>query len=263
MILTKDNRAPISPTSAVTAHDPVDELPLPYIEMDANGIVTRVNRATLALHPSEHGELVGNKAWDFMLAREKETSHNSYLALMESGNEPAPVYRTLYDRTGKYRIYELHRKLMRDGEGRPSGIRMICVDVTESKKDLEEEHRARMWLEGVIASLSDAVIVTDTLGFIHTVNPAAEELLGWTAEELTGRVIEDRMPLRFDSSSAEGSDPPGYRMTLEQRFKGVAIAMNRDREEIKVEIGTSPIWDKESGTTIGVVSVLRRVRDAG
>jgi hypothetical protein len=52
-------------------------------------------------------------------------------------------------------------------------------------------------------------------------------------------------------------------MTLEQRFKGVAIAMNRDREEIKVEIGTSPIWDKESGTTIGVVSVLRRVRDAG
>jgi PAS domain S-box-containing protein len=106
------------------------------------------------------------------------------------------------------------------------------------------------------------VIVTDTLGFIHTVNPAAEELLGWTAEELTGRVIEDRMPLRFDSSSVEGSDPPGYRRSLEQRFKGVAMAMNRDRKEIKVEIGTSPIWDKEKGTTIGVVSVLRKVRDA-
>jgi hypothetical protein len=29
-----------------------------------------------------------------------------------------------------------------------------------------------------------------------------------------------------------------------------------------VEIGTSPIWDKEKGTTIGVVSVLRKVRDA-
>ena len=238
-------------------------LPLPYIEMDANGIITRVNRATLALHPSENGGLVGNKAWDFMLAGEKEPSQAAYLSLMKSGDEPAPVYRTLYDRSGKYRIYELHRKLMRDGEGRPAGVRMVCVDVTESKKALEEEHRARLWLESVIASLSDAVIVTDALGFIRTVNPAAEELLGWKAEELIGRVIEERIPLLAFSSAEEAGNPAGYRTTLEQRCKGVATALNRDCEEIRLEIGTSPIWDKENGSTIGVVSVLRRVREAG
>jgi PAS domain S-box-containing protein len=257
-----DNDAPMPPAAAEAAQDPADELPLPYIEMDANGTIIRVNRATLALHPSESGDLVGNKAWDFMLAGEKKPSCAAYLSLMESGDDPAAVYRTLYDRSGKYRIYQLHRKLKRDEEGRPAGIRMVCVDVTESKKELEEEHRARLWLESVIASLADAVIVTDTLGFIRTVNPAAEELLGWRAEELIGRVVEERVPLRFDSSSAAGGNPPGYRRFLEQRFKGAAMAMNRNREEIEVELGTSPIWDKENGSTIGVVSVLRRVRDA-
>jgi PAS domain S-box-containing protein len=259
----KDNPALMPATAQETAQDPADELPLPYIEMDVNGVIIRANRATLALHPSEHGELIGNKAWDFMLAGEKEPSYTAYLSLMESGDDPAPVYRTLYDRSGKYRIYELHRKLIRDREGRPAGIRMVCVDVTESKKALEEEHRARLWLESVIASLADAVIVTDTLGFIRTVNAAAEELLGWKAEELIGRVIEERVQLRFDSSPASGNNPPGHRKTLEERFNGMALAINRDREEIKVEVGTSPIRDKENGSIIGVVSVLRKVRDAG
>lgn len=263
MSLTKNNPAPISPASAETMQDLADELPLPYVEMDVNGIVTRVNRATLALHPSEQGKLIGNKAWDFMLAGEKEPSHAAYLSLMESGDDPAPVCRTLYDRTGKYRIYELHRKLMSDREGRPSGIRMVFVNVTESKIALEEERQARHWLESVIASLSNAVIVTDTLGFIRTVNPAAEELLGWKAEELIGRVIEERVPIRYDSSSAQGNNPPGHRRTLEERFKGLASVINRDSEEIKVEVGTSPICDKENGSIIGIVSVLHRVRDAG
>ncbi len=259
----RDNPVPVPPEYAEATQDPIDELPLPYIEMDANGIITRANRATLALHPRENGELIGNRAWDFMLAGEKEPSCAAYLSLMESGDDPAPVCRMLYDRSGKYRIYELHRKLIRNAEGRPSGVRMVFVNVTDSRKTLEDERHARQWLESVIASLSDAVIVTDTLGFIRTVNPAAEELLGWKREEFIGKVIEERVPLRFDSSSAQGSNPPGHRGALEKRFRGLALVINRDCEEIEVELGTSPIWDPENGSVIGVVSVLRRLRSAG
>jgi hypothetical protein len=39
--------------------------------------------------------------------------------------------------------------------------------------------------------------------------------------------------------------------------------LDRARHELRVEISTSPIVDKERSFTIGVTSVLRRVEEAG
>lgn len=58
-----ENPAPMPLAAADAAQDAIDELPLPYIEMDAAGIITRANRAALALYPREHGELIGRMAW--------------------------------------------------------------------------------------------------------------------------------------------------------------------------------------------------------
>jgi len=58
----------------------------------------------------------------------------------------------------------MHRSLMRDSDGRPVGMRMVCLDVTEARKELEEAQRVRKWLESIMESVSDAVIVTDALG---------------------------------------------------------------------------------------------------
>ena len=58
---------------------------------------------------------------------------------------------------------------------------MVCVDVTETARALDEARRAQHWLENAMASLAEAVILTDILGVIQSVNPAAEELSGWSA----------------------------------------------------------------------------------
>ena len=52
-------------------------------------------------------------------------------------------------------------------------------------------------------------------------------------------------------------------MALESRTKGIATLLDRERRELRVEISTSPIIDKESGFTTGVVTLLRRVEEAG
>jgi PAS domain S-box-containing protein len=246
-----------SPADAET--DAIDGLPLPYIEMDAKGIITRANRATLALHPLEHGTLVGTMAWDLMATDEKEPSCAAYLSFMEPGPEPGqdppPVLRSLYTRGGEFRICELHRNLMRDSQGRPIGMRMMLVDVTQAKKDLEEAHRVRNWLESIVESAADALIVTDALGFIRVVNPAAEQLFGWKANELIGRVIEKGLPL-LNYASEKGTEL-SFTMGLAGPCKGIATILGRERREVRVEIVTSPIVDKSTGYTTGVVSVLR------
>jgi PAS domain S-box-containing protein len=243
--------------AAYAAQDAIDELSLPYIEMDAAGIITRANRATLALYPLEQGELIGRSAWDLMATEEKEPSCAAYLSLMESGKGPLPVLRSIYDRSGEFRIYEMHRSLIRDAEERPAGMRMVCVDVTEAKEALEESHRTRLWLESILESLADAILVTDALGFIRLVNPAAEALLGWKAEELIGKAIEKGLPLL--KSVSDGTKTLDFTLALEGHCKALVSILDRERRELRVEIATSPILDKESGFTTGMVSVLRRV----
>ncbi len=238
------------------ASDAIDELPLPYIEMDAYGIITRANRATMTLHPPERGELVGRMAWELMATDEKDRSFAAYVSLMESGEQPATEYRSLYDRTGEFRAYQMHRTLIRDAEGRPAGMRMIFVNDTETKRALDEARRARMWLESVIASVSEAIIVTDALGYIRSANPEAEALFGWKEAELAGNLIDQRLPiLTYTSGEATSLT---FTMALEERRRGIATVLGRDGRHVTVEISTSPIFCEESGVTTGVVALLRK-----
>ncbi len=248
--------APISCTS-VPNSSILDELPLPYIEIDSHGVITRANRATLDLHPLDRGQLIGKIAWDLMAADEKDQSFAAYCSSLESGEEPGVVRRSLCDRSGQFRTYEMHRKLVRDPEGRPTGMRMMCVDVSDAKKDLEEARAAHLLLKSVLDSICEAVIVTDAVGFIRSANPAAEKLLGFKAGDLAGMSIEEGLPIvaclparRFESA---------FTSWLERPMKGFATILDRERRELHIAIGASPIQDKESGSTIGAVILVHQV----
>jgi PAS domain S-box-containing protein len=246
-----------------SALDIIEELPVSYIELDAKGLVIRANRVARSLYPHEHGKFIGKILWDFMPAAEKESSRAAFFKIMESAEIPPPARRTIYTSGGDFRTFELHRSLMLDAEGRPAGIRMISFDVTETEAAHEEASQARQWLESVLESVADAVIVTDALGFVRTINPAAEQLLGWQAEELIGQVIEKGMPvLSYTPSSAE-QKLLTHRIAVERRTKGVATVLDRDRRQLRVEISTSPIVDKVNGFTTGVVNLLRALDEAG
>lgn len=238
----------------------IDGLPLAYIEMDAWGTITRANRATLELHPQEHGDLIGKIAWDMMATDEKEPACAAYLSHMETGEEPRPVRRSLYTREGEFRSYDMYRSLIHDEEGRPAGMRILSVDVTEAKRELEEARRARALLESAMESFADGVVVIDALGFIHTANPAAERLFGWKCGELAGKVIEQALPL-VNWVSCDQRELT-FTMALEGHCRGIATFLSRDGREVRVELTTSPILGKETGYIEGVVSTLRRVEDA-
>jgi len=237
--------------------DPFDELPVAYVEIDAKGTITRVNRLIRSLHSKDCGELIGKKAWELMPIEEQEQSCAAIMTAMETGQDPPVARRSIFTSSGAFLVHELHRNLIRDAQGHPVGMRVVTVDVSEAHKAQEEAERARQWLQNVLASMAEAVIVTDALGFIRTVNTAAEGLFGWKAAELIGKTIEKVLPvLKFVS---EGKAHLDFTMALESRTRGLATMLDRERREVKVEIGTSPVLDAESGFTAGVVSVMRRV----
>jgi PAS domain S-box-containing protein len=248
-----------SPVTAYTLNA-LDELPVPYIQMDMHGIITHANRATLALHPPERGSLIGRMAWELMATDEKDPSCAAYFLLMETGEDPPVVYRSLYDRSGHFRTYQMHRSLIRDAQGKPAGMHLICWDVTESTSALEEARSKSRRLESLFESVPEAILVTDTVGFITSVNSAAEELLGWKASQLNGELIEKGLPVLSYSPVEPLPDGEEFNhfTTLAVRTRGIAKILDGTGKELEVEISTSPMIDSDNNTTIGVVGVLRK-----
>jgi PAS domain S-box-containing protein len=239
----------------------IDHLPLPYVEMDARGIITRANRATLALHHPEQGELIGKSAWDLLAIDEKTRSTAAFLSLMATGEEPPVICRSIFDCSGRFRAYEIHRSMIRKSGGRPVGMRMIFMDVTERKNALEEAQRACQWLENAVRSVTEAVVLTDVLGLVLSANPAAEALLGFTIRELEGKVIEEAVPI-LEYRSLDGA-VLDRRAAIEKSCKGIATLLLPSGSKLNVEISTSPILNKSNGSVSGVAAILRRVESFG
>ena len=234
-----------------------DELSVGYAELDTSGAVTYANRTTLASYPAAHGSLIGKTTWALMPVPEQERACAAYFLLMETGEEPPVVKRCFFTSAGEFRVYELHRSLMRNAEGRPTGMRVVSLDITEKEKALEAATAKSQWLESLLGSFPEAVIASDALGFIRYANAAAAALLGWTTQELVGNTFVSRVPiLSYQSAEHETFEA---RVVLDQPSKGVATILDREGKELRVEIQTSPLVHGEMGLTAGVVSLLRKL----
>lgn len=239
--------------------DPVDLIPIAYFELNAKAEFVRVNQAACRVVQMDRQTVLGKTIWEFLVPDEVEAVRADFLHALQSDKELAPVRRTLRTARGRFRTYEAFRSVIRDAQETVVGIRYVAVDITDSLVAHSEAHRSRLWLESVLESVGDAVIVTDSLGFVRFVNPAAEALSGWKAEELFGKVVEKGLPL-LSYKSAEGT-PLNHRAQIERQCKGVATVLTRERKELRVEISTSPVIDKDNGFTIGVVTVIREFKD--
>jgi PAS domain S-box-containing protein len=235
----------------------IDELPLPYVEVDVHGVVIRANRAALALHHPDQGELVGKSGWELMALDEKVFSHDAFSAQMQYGMEPPVIIRNIFDRSGGFRTYQMHRSFIRDAVGNPAGMSMVLVDITDPIKQLDEMQHSLQWYENAIGSLADAVVLTDPLGFVRTVNRAAEKLFRSTAQELAGKIIEEAIPiLAYEALEGPMLD---RRTAIERHCKGIATLFTREHQEMKVEISTAPIVGETNGSIVGVAALLRKL----
>lgn len=238
----------------------IDELPLPYLEIDAHGLITRANRAAIALHHSGQGSLIGKLAWDMLAGDERDCSHAEFAAQVKTAGEPPVITRNIFDRSGKFRTYQLHRSLIRDAHGSPIGMRMIGVDVTETAQALSDALRTCQWLQSAMESLTEAVFLVDALGVIRSINTAAEKLSGFTADELTGKTIEEVSPL-VHYEPLDGI-PFSHLAAIERPCRGIATLLSRDCQQVRVEMSTSPIIDNVSGSVTGIVAILRPIDQA-
>ena len=122
----------------------------------------------------------------------------------------------------------------------------------------DRAHAQREEMAVTLASIGDAVIVTDRAGRVTFMNGAAEHLTGWRVAEARGSELSTIFGI-VDEDTRAPIESPAARVLRENRVAalpaGVLLA-RRSGDERSIAGGADPIHDR-AGHTVGVILVFR------
>ena len=110
---------------------------------------------------------------------------------------------------------------------------------------------AALHLASIVQSSEDAIISKDLDGIIMSWNPAAEQLYGYTADEMIGRPISMLFPQNRPDELSGIMD----RVRRGERIKHFETTrIRKDGSTVEVSISLSPVHD-ERGQIVGVAGI--------
>lgn len=129
--------------------------------------------------------------------------------------------------------------------------------VLQQQAEAAERLQRERW-ETTLASIGDAVIVTDKASQVTFLNDVAQRLLGWSREEALGQSLLRIFPI-INEVTRQPVESPVNKVLREGAVIGLAnhtLLRRRDGTEIVIDDSAAPIRDAH-GTLQGVVLVFR------
>jgi PAS domain S-box-containing protein len=130
------------------------------------------------------------------------------------------------------------------------------------EKYLSELSAEKEKLFVTLLSIGDAVIVTDEKGRVILMNKIAEDMTGFSFEEVKERPVKEFLKFVSELTGEEVSDPVSV-VLVEGKRKELAnhtLLVRKDGEMLNIEDSASPIFSQD-GTLLGVVFVFRDVTE--
>jgi PAS domain S-box-containing protein len=135
-------------------------------------------------------------------------------------------------------------------------VAVLAASFERMVRELRTTTVSRSFLDSIIASMGDSLIVTGPDGAIETVNQATCAMLGYDAPELVGASMRDVAPdadtALFGGSGSDGS--PAEVRALETAYRSASGQI------VPVSLSSSPIR-RGAGTTQGVVCVAQDITE--
>ena len=173
--------------SLAESHASLNNAPIACHEIDAAGIVTFVNPAECRMLGISPEQILGRLIWEFVAPEELEAGRESFRRKL-AGEQPLAAFERVYMRPDGQRVtLEIHDCYMRDSEGRIAGLRSFLLDITKRKRAEQALRDSEARYRHLVEHASDIIYRTDLQGRFLFLNSRANELLGYSNEELLGR----------------------------------------------------------------------------
>jgi PAS domain S-box-containing protein len=138
-------------------------------------------------------------------------------------------------------------------DGEPIGISMIARDATERKRIERDVHQ----LAAIVDSSDDAIVSKDLNGIVTSWNRAAEQMFGYTADEIVGKSITTIIPPERLPEEEYVLSRIRKAMPLEH-FETVRV--RKDGSLIDISLTVSPIKASD-GRIIGASKIARDISE--
>jgi len=139
--------------------------------------------------------------------------------------------------------------------GKVDGFFWIAQDITRKRQTELELKETRDQLDSFICHSKDAIVIFLKDGTVTKVNPAFEELYGWTSNEVVGTPLP--LPPGIDFSFAELEKDPGL---LSNIIAEELSTVRKDGTPLDVSVTISPIKDFQD-RTVAYSAIIRDISE--
>lgn len=210
--------------------------------LELDGTLHSMNKNGLCIMEIDDFESVKGKQWiDFWKGDENELAYQAVKAANEGKSSSFEGFCLTAKGTPKW--WDVSVAPIFDLSGRPTRLISTSRDITERR----QAERVQAYLAAIVESSNNAIISKDLNGIITSWNKGAENLFGYTADEVIGKPIliiipPDRIDeeARILSSIRRGEKIVSFE-TVRQR---------KDQTLIEISVTISPILDG-AGNIIG------------
>jgi PAS domain S-box-containing protein len=162
-----------------------DEAPVGYFEYDSQGRITSVNRTELEMLGYTPEEMTGQPVWKFII--EEEEARQQILAKLAGTMPPGrAIERTYRRKDGTTFPVLVEDRLIRDGNGRITGIRCTLQDITNRKQREEALRSGEEKYRTILENIEDGYYEVDIAGNFTFFNDSMCRIYGYPREELMG-----------------------------------------------------------------------------
>jgi diguanylate cyclase (GGDEF)-like protein/PAS domain S-box-containing protein len=240
-------------------HQMLDAAPDAMVVVDRDGRVTALNlEAERFLGWTEH-ELLGGSMnrliptrFHAVVRSADETGGESPVAATRAGTVSCFARR----RDGIEIPVELVRRPL--GQGSDGSALVTLRDLTKWRRTQDTLARTNEQARATLESIGDAVITTDATGRITFLNPVAESVTGWDADEALGQSLDAVLPLISEATRQPVSSTTARCLTEGRAIdlEDGVLLLRRDGTEVPIGDSAAPIRDRD-GRTVGVVLVIQ------
>jgi PAS domain S-box-containing protein len=163
-----------------------------------------------------------------------------------------------------------------------SGLAALLLIIANrmASRELRERRRAEATLrevltlqKAVLNSASYAIIATDSRGIVQSYNPAAEKMLGYTADEVIGKATPllwrdaEEIHAMIEKADHENGKPPlsgiealMHKIIIEKTGEYEATFIHKNRKRFPALISATALTDAEGNTT-GILGVIADISE--
>lgn len=223
---------------------------------DLAGSFTWVNETAIALYGYSMDEFLSMNVQDVIDPADRPRASERMAARAANG-EMVPYTVLTRAKSGEGVWVDVTTRIIRNEAGDPVAVQGIARDVTERMHAVEELRRSNEFRDRVMANTRNAIAALDAEGRLTLVNHRAEEMTGYSQDELVGSHLtmlfapETRAHImgEFAGALTQGNDVVDYEMELTRKDGG----------RVTVLFNAGPLV--EDGVTVGFAGTAEDITE--